>query len=412
MRSFLQMLWRATLVIGLLLTFFAIIELIHAYQVLRGVHPALGYGYACILSIGLISAAVYLVVMLNRYPSVPTPPDPPTGHRQLQYLGFVLERLAGNPLLSPEQRLNTVENRRRLLAANRPTIPEPVASRIGSEVESRCILPCLFTLDARAMHEVRKGVRDVAIGVTLSPWRSMDLLLVLYRNGSMVIRISRIYRSIPGVRERMHVFRDIFRIVATVNVLNFGSKLAQNLMRDVPFIGRSIDDIAQGVGASLLTSVAGHAAVERCRPLRPADPNTIQHSVHNKIQSFLVDIRGIMVDDVIRAMNPEWAERARDGVSHAIDQTALIMDSFIRKPVFAAGAGAARIGAATWTGLFSIGRKTGGTIKATRVKLAHAVHTMAVISRTAAVRSINRLRKRFHRKNSGPTPTDETLTPI
>ena len=81
-------------------------------------------------------------------------------------------------------------------------------------------------------------MRDVMLAVTLSPYKSADLLVVVYRNFVMVGRIIRIYNARPSVAGQMRVFSDIFSVVATVNYLNMGRNLIEALASHVPGIGQ------------------------------------------------------------------------------------------------------------------------------------------------------------------------------
>jgi hypothetical protein len=203
------------------------------------------------------------------------------------------------------------------------------------------------------------------LGVALSPWRSADLGVTIYRNASMVLRIIRIFDNRPPLREQLLILKDILAVVATVNFLNYGSRLLQNLSASVPVLGRFADDIAQGVGAGLLTSVAGHTAVDRCRSFRGWDRVEAGRTVRRELAGFLVDIRQIVTTDLVPTMRkpieaqlpederkPEFFARIGDGVEKAMDDTAAAMDLFLRKPVVAAGRGVA-------TGSVAIGQAAG-----------------------------------------------------
>ena len=77
-------------------------------------------------------------------------------------------------------------------------------------------------LDEKAEKQVRKSTRDVMVGVTLSPYKAADLLIVLYRNLIMTTKIIRIYNTRPRFREQLKTIYDTICIVATVNYINMG----------------------------------------------------------------------------------------------------------------------------------------------------------------------------------------------
>ena len=103
------------------------------------------------------------------------------------------------------------------------------------------------------------------IAVVLGPFRSADLLVVLYRNGQMILRLAQLYQTRPAPVEQLRIVRDVLAVVATVNLLNFTEKFVEQLFERVPVLGQLAGDVTQGVGAGLLTSATGHAAMNRAR---------------------------------------------------------------------------------------------------------------------------------------------------
>ena len=205
------------------------------------------------------------------------------------------------------------------------------------QAQSRIIKPLLEVLDAQADKHVRSSVRDVMLCVAVSPYKSADLMIVLYRNAAMVIRIIRIYHSRPRFREQMRILRDTMRVVATVNYLNLGGKLLEKLSAKLPG-GRFLDDIAQGMGAGLMTSVAGHAAKHRCRAFRGWDEQEAKNSIRQHLVKFYKDVRGIFLTDIMGMMKDRIGgayQTVREAVESALNATGGVMDTFIKKPVVA-----------------------------------------------------------------------------
>ncbi len=365
--SLLRALRTAGIVLGCLLGFFFVIEVIQAQQVLYAVHPVFGTTFALLLAAGCTALLVWYVVSLKRHPVTLRPPPrrelEKAERRELRtyarYLRRVMRRLARNEHLPDINRaaLESEDEQLREALSDDADITDLVEAIRNAE-ELR-IQPAMALLDQLAEKEVRRCVRDVMLGVTLSPWRTVDLLVVMYRNARMVTRITGVYNNSPRLREHFLILRDVAAIVATVNFLNYGSRLMQNLVTSVPLLGRFSDDVAQGVGAGLLTSVAGHAALARCRAFRGWNEIEAQATLRNQLGVFMADIKKIVFDDMlpqirkpVAALSPDaagepgWANRLRDGIAGAIDDTTAMMDSFVRQPVVAAGRGAARTGAA------------------------------------------------------------------
>lgn len=361
----LQRFWRivqvTVLVVGLVLSFFVVIELLRAYVILRAVHPVLGTLFALALGLGILALLVWYVATIGRRPvalHAPVGVEPTTaaGRPLRAYARFqirLMRRLATNTFLPPdlqERLLRQTDRLREALAAGDEAAD---LRRCVLDAEELAIAPALVPLDTQARQEVSRGVRDVMLAVTLSPWRSADLVVVLYRNLRMTMRLSEIYNTRPPLREQGAILRDVFMVVASVNIFNYGSNLLQNLTSSVPLLGRFADDIAEGVGAGLMTSVTGHAALDRCRSFGRWNQEEAEHTIRQKLREFLDDVKRIVIGDVLQrirkpveaqipvaARPPKMQEEIRSGVTAAIDATAAVMDSFLLRPVAAVSRGA------------------------------------------------------------------------
>ena len=344
----------AALVTGGLLSFFIFIEVLHAYQVLSGVHPIFGYGFLVILLSGAGWAIGYVVIAIRSRPAVLIPPQisdinntpifllRPYGKYLLNYI----KRLEDNPSLDSEIKTRCKDGRDEL---NRILVPRSSKEELieaFQDVEEKAIVPAISTLDKLADKEIRKSVRDITFAVSLSPYRAADLLIVLYRNIAMILRVIHIYNSRPRLREQALIFRDTVRVVATVNFLNFGKKLLEGLFANVPFIGRYTDDMAQGVGAGFLTSASGHAVSHRCRAFKSWDRNEASKSLASSLSLYLSDVTKIVTTDVLQDLKPRifsvaspeeagkpgfW-DSVVNGVSSSIDGTGKALDTFVKVP--------------------------------------------------------------------------------
>lgn len=353
-KSFVLAAW----VIGILLSFFALIELLRAYQTLRDVHPALGWMFAGLLLLGVAWTIAYYVVSVVRRPPLLIPPakcDIDKAHASEiriygKYLARVAARLSQNDLIS-DDRTNALKKEetglRRLLKTGASGDSLRAAVR---HAEDAAIQPAIEDLDEQANKQVRTCVRDVMVGVAVSPWRAVDLLVVLYRNGAMALHITRIYNSRPRLREQARIAVDVLKVVAAVNFINYGKKVLENLFSFIPFVGRAVDDIAQGIGAGLFTSVAGHATLDRCRSFKGWNEAEATSRIRTQLKDFGSDLAGIARDAVAPAMKrrleaeipeesrgPDFMNRLKTGITEAITRTGEAVDSYVRMPVFAAG---------------------------------------------------------------------------
>lgn len=348
----------AVLVIGGLLTFFALIELLRAYQVLRDVHPSLGWTFAGLLLLGIAWTIAYYVVSMARRPPVLVPPAKcdleNAGPSEIlaygKYLSRAATRLSQNELV-PDSRKDILKSENTSLRKSlKSTTPRDTLRDAVRRVESVAIQPAMEILDEQADKQVRTCVRDVMVGVAVSPWRAVDLFVVLYRNGAMALQITHIYNGRPRLREQARIAVDVLKVVAAVNFINYGKKVLENLFSFIPFVGRAVDDIAQGIGAGLFTSVAGHATIDRCRSFKGWNEAEATSRIRVQLKDFGSDLAGIARDVVAPAMKrrleaeipeesrgPDFMNRLKTGITEAITRTGEAVDSYVRIPVFATG---------------------------------------------------------------------------
>jgi len=343
----------AVLAAGVLLSFLAVLEVIRAYQTLRDLHWVLGWVFA----LGLAGAAGWLAWHLWRSFYGHGPVLVPPGRIDLNeaageelrsyawYLRAFLTRLSRNPNV-PDGDRGAARAAADELSATVRSSPSPGVLRESLARAAReVVAPAVARLDELGEKEVRSCVAATMAGVALSPWRSADLLIVLGRNLAMLRRIVGIYNSRPRVREQMLILRDVAGIVATVNYLNFGSRLVERVFARVPVVGPFADDIAEGVGAGLMTSIAGHAAVDRCRAYRSWSQQEAADSIHARLRQFSQDLRGILFHDFIPQLRQrirsqaQWAredpdatyEQVKDALAVALAETDGEMESFVRE---------------------------------------------------------------------------------
>lgn len=330
--------------VGVFLAFFAFIEVVRAYQTLRGLHPAAGYLFLLVILAAIGWLGWYLWVNLAAVPRALRPPviadcklaTPRQLKKYLHYLRRFLERLTVNTAVSDEKHLHiqTALTQIEQTLASHPT-PETMRAVI-EVVEGRAIRPTLAEIDQLAAKQVRDSMRDIMVGVTLSPYKSADLFIVIYRNIVMTVRIIRIYNARPALAEQCRILLDILNVIATVNYINMGKNLIEGLGSRVPGIGRFIDDIAQGIGAGFMTTIAGHAAMDRCRAFKGWNVAEAKRHLLNHVGDFYNDVKDIFFKDVwqgVRHRAGSAAAEVGDKVADAIDETGSTITSFVRTPV-------------------------------------------------------------------------------
>jgi uncharacterized membrane protein YcjF (UPF0283 family) len=334
----------AVTAVGVLLAFFAFIEVVRAYQTLRAMHPIVGYAFLAAIAAAGLWLGWYLWVNLAAVPKALKPPviaaPAAATSRQLKkylrYLQRFLERLTVNTAVSDEKQASiqiALDQIERTLAE--PSSPEQMRAVI-EVVEERAIVPALAEIDAQASRQVRDSMRDIMIGVTLSPYKSADLFIVIYRNLVMTIRIIRIYNARPAACEQCRILLDILNVIATVNYINMGKNLIEGIGSRVPGIGRFIDDIAQGIGAGFMTTIAGHAAMQRCRAFKGWNAIEAKQHLLSHVGDFYNDVKDIFFKDVwqgIRRRAGVQNDEAGEKIADALDETGNSLTNFIRVPM-------------------------------------------------------------------------------
>lgn len=310
MRKILKTIERIAVLAGLGLTFFAVMELIQAYESLSRLHPYVGYAFLVLCGM-LIGGLVWQTRALFRYPSAPHSPDlPETGSishsdakKFIKYLELICKRMAKNEILISQSKgqLNELENRIGKLGLQ---IHDGEAFRQEIQIiERENFEPLIKVLDKKAESIVSDNVGLVTLGTALSPYRSLDLYIVLARNTKMVTQIIRVYRTSPTMRESVGIFYDIVRVVAAVNILNAADQLWSGTIRHIPMLHTWGEAVSEGLFSGLLTSVAGHAAIDRCRTYK-------SWSREEAVKTYLGRIKR-WGKDVVDILERYWLDRMK-----------------------------------------------------------------------------------------------------
>ena len=351
----LERLWRTisrvVLVAACVLTFLLAMELLRAYQTLAGLHPWAGYAFAVALAGGVLWLAGRLLGGWRLRPRTLKCPDvgdldqaeTPPLRRYGRYLRKYLLRLSANESLSDDQR-DQARTAADALACSlqRNRNPKDLVPLL-KQTESTQVEPLLATLDAQAEREIRDCVRDVMIAVAASPWPLIDAMIVLYRNGSMVSRVTHIYNSRPALREQLSIFADTARLVATIKLAHMMRRILERVARDVPLMGRIAEALTQAIGAGVLTSAAGHAAQQRCRAFRGWNRAEAAQDLAGRLGEFLADCGRIASQIVLGPFGKLYQGSADalakigEAFSRAVEATGAAAETFVRKPVLAGG---------------------------------------------------------------------------
>jgi hypothetical protein len=383
-----KQLWKTfctlTLIIGVFLGFFAIVEILHAYEILANIHPILSYAFLLVLVCIVGYLFAYVALGIYSRPPVLVPPliantktaSLPQTKLYCKYLLNYIKRLAENENLPSEARQRCNEGQLRLIQASKSSTSRKTLVDALQKAEKEIIFSAMGSLDAKAEREIRNCVRDVMMGVMLSPYRAADLFVVIYKNAAMVVRIMRIYNSRPRVREQILIFRDTVRVVATVNFLNLGEKILETMAARMPFLGGFVDEMAQGVGAGILTSATGHAALSRCRAYRGWKHEDAVEGLQANIRNFVGDVKGLFGDLLLEMRSrirtrvptsemdrPDFWESVTGGISSSIDAVGDTVESFVRLPSRATIGAVVEVGKQVFDRSLDLGKTAGKGIK-------------------------------------------------
>ena len=236
-------------------------------------------------------------------------------HRYVKFLKKYIQQLKENTQLEAEHHV-LLESA--LSEINSTLGAHPLhddLNRIISRMDHEFLIAPHEHLKEKALSEIRFSVRDVMLAVTFSPYPRMDLFIVFFRNIKMVLRIISIYETRPNALNQWRILCDVFKVVITVNFLNAGRNLLEGLFANLPFLGRVVDDIAQGLGAGFLTSASGYAAIDRCSAYKHWDVETAESGLIKQAKVFLGDVRDIFTKDIFtQHEKPNTRHRARQCV--------------------------------------------------------------------------------------------------
>ena len=340
----LKYLWRiarfSVVAVGVMLSFFAVIEVLRAYETLFSIHPWLGYAFAALLVGACAGSGLYMWNLLRSKPKILSPPrirdrqnaSEKELRRYCMYLTRYLYRLEHNPLLETEDRARAYREREDLERALAESGSHNTFSVAIERAEREAMEPLIRKLDVFAEREVRGCVRDVMLGVALLPYRSADLMIVIFRNSALIVRLARVYHGRPLFGDLVKIFWDTLKVVATVNFLNVSGRVLESFGSSLPFFGRMADAAAQGLGAGYFTSVAGHSAISRCRAYSGWDVNAARSSTKRNLAKFMREVTQIFTTDVVRSLaGAQLADWSADKIDAFKTKVVQVVELLIRR---------------------------------------------------------------------------------
>lgn len=125
----------------------------------------------------------------------------------------------------------------------------------------------LASLDQEASARISKFSLQTALGVSLSPWITLDLALALWRNVKMIDEVAQVYGIRPSLATRFKLLRKVLQQLVYVGVTEAAiDQFYDEFSLDI-LTGLSAARGLQGLGAGVYAVRIGLAAMNVCRPI-------------------------------------------------------------------------------------------------------------------------------------------------
>ncbi len=138
------------------------------------------------------------------------------------------------------------------------------AAHEAEEVSRRLNVQFYQAIDQQARQIVRNESIGTGVLVASSPWVSVDLLLVVWRNIRMMQRVAVCYGLPIGRVSRWRLARHVLRNIALAG----GTEMAMGAFSDSLLSGlleKLAARIGQGMGIGLYSARLGHFTLDLCR---------------------------------------------------------------------------------------------------------------------------------------------------
>jgi putative membrane protein len=144
------------------------------------------------------------------------------------------------------------------------------SSHSAEEVARRLDLLFYQPLDTQARQMIRREATGTGLLVATSPWVTVDLLLVVWRNIRMMQAVALCFGLPIGQLGRWRLARHVLRNIALAG----GTEMAIGALSDSLLSGlleKLAARIGQGIGIGLYSARLGHFTLDLCRTVPVAD---------------------------------------------------------------------------------------------------------------------------------------------
>ena len=124
----------------------------------------------------------------------------------------------------------------------------------------------MSVVDQKAMSEIAKHSSETMLMVAISPIAFIDMLIVFWRNVTMIDRVAGLYGIKLGYWSRIKLIREVLKTMifagATEIIADVGTEMV-----GADLLGKLSGRAAQGLASGMLTARLGIRTVHLCRPL-------------------------------------------------------------------------------------------------------------------------------------------------
>lgn len=251
-----------------------VLEAIHLFQLLAGIHPLLAWivtGLLVSLVVGGVAWFSWRWWSVPRALSPPDLPPPESGWSRSQlkaYMRFArryLARQAVNPAVDEESSAKVPRALAKLEALDLDLPAAELVRTVEDEVD-RILEP----LDRKTRQEVWQAASQVAALTAVNPSALLDVLITLLMNLDLMARLAALYGGRPGLLPSLRITRDVLATAVTAGLLDRIAEGASSVAAEMvgSWTTRLAGPVGQGIVNGLVTVRLGDAAVARCRSLR------------------------------------------------------------------------------------------------------------------------------------------------
>lgn len=124
----------------------------------------------------------------------------------------------------------------------------------------------LSEVDEKALAEVAKYSSESVVLVALSPIALLDMLIMVWRNLTMVDKVAGLYGLKLGYWSRIKLVKQVFMNMVYAGASEVVTDVSADML-GAGILGKLSGRLAQGLGAGMLTARLGLKTIYLCRPM-------------------------------------------------------------------------------------------------------------------------------------------------